>query len=321
MTCRGEPVPVGHHRGRADRSLQRVRPLRRRSPSPTSWSAISWWPRRPSRTRTSARRVILVLDHGLHGALGRGDRPPRRGRRRPAPAPVARRGHAARRAVHRWTGGAQLAHRPGPAGARAGRRRRSRPVVRRAGGCWSTTTGRWGPSTWAADPAAVRRVAGRAPGCSRAMPGGTAASWRTRSTRVVVRGAGRGPGPHLADPEGLWRRVLRRQGGALALVSGFPVGPDHQLTPTARTPATRVPPAVAGRRRQTGHVQSLGTALGLGHRRPQQLDEGPGRGRREPAAALGHADPSAGESGHSAPGGTGPAAMPGMAVAGRMAGP
>ena len=28
-----------------------------------------------------------------------------------------------------------------------------------------------------------------------------------------------------ADPEGLWRRVLRRQGGALALVSGYPSDP------------------------------------------------------------------------------------------------
>ncbi|MGA2837034.1 MAG: YqgE/AlgH family protein [Acidimicrobiales bacterium] len=28
--------------------------------------------------------------------------------------------------------------------------------------------------------------------------------------------------PISADPEGLWRRVLRRQGGALALVSGYP---------------------------------------------------------------------------------------------------
>jgi len=33
--------------------------------------------------------------------------------------------------------------------------------------------------------------------------------------------------PISADPEGLWRRVLRRQGGALALVSGFPADPAH----------------------------------------------------------------------------------------------
>ncbi len=31
--------------------------------------------------------------------------------------------------------------------------------------------------------------------------------------------------PISADPENLWRRVLRRQGGALALVSGFPEDP------------------------------------------------------------------------------------------------
>ncbi len=33
------------------------------------------------------------------------------------------------------------------------------------------------------------------------------------------------PDPISADPEGLWRRVLRRQGGALAVVSGFPEDP------------------------------------------------------------------------------------------------
>jgi len=33
--------------------------------------------------------------------------------------------------------------------------------------------------------------------------------------------------PISADPEGLWRRVLKRQGGALALVSSFPADPTH----------------------------------------------------------------------------------------------
>jgi putative transcriptional regulator len=31
--------------------------------------------------------------------------------------------------------------------------------------------------------------------------------------------------PISADPEGLWRRVLKRQGGALAVVAGFPSDP------------------------------------------------------------------------------------------------
>jgi putative transcriptional regulator len=31
--------------------------------------------------------------------------------------------------------------------------------------------------------------------------------------------------PISADPEGLWRRVLRRQGGSLAVVSGYPLDP------------------------------------------------------------------------------------------------
>jgi putative transcriptional regulator len=34
------------------------------------------------------------------------------------------------------------------------------------------------------------------------------------------------PDPVSADPEGLWRRVLRRQGGALAVVSGYPADPS-----------------------------------------------------------------------------------------------
>ena len=41
----------------------------------------------------------------------------------------------------------------------------------------------------------------------------------------VVRAEARDP--ISADPEGLWRRVLRRQGGALALVSGYPADPAH----------------------------------------------------------------------------------------------
>ena len=32
--------------------------------------------------------------------------------------------------------------------------------------------------------------------------------------------------PISADPEGLWRRVLRRQGGALAVLSGYPSDPS-----------------------------------------------------------------------------------------------
>ena len=40
----------------------------------------------------------------------------------------------------------------------------------------------------------------------------------------VVRAEARDP--ISADPEGLWRRVLKRQGGALALVSSFPSDPN-----------------------------------------------------------------------------------------------
>jgi putative transcriptional regulator len=39
----------------------------------------------------------------------------------------------------------------------------------------------------------------------------------------VIRAAA--PDAISADPESLWRRVLRRQGGALAVVAGFPEDP------------------------------------------------------------------------------------------------
>jgi hypothetical protein len=62
--------------------------------------------------------------------------------------------------------------------------------------------------------------------CSRGMPGGTRVQLEAEideGSWYVIRAEA--PDPISADPEGLWRRVLRRQGGALAVVSGFPEDP------------------------------------------------------------------------------------------------
>ena len=172
-----------------------------------------------------SRRVVLVLDHGDPGALGVVlDRPGgvAVGELLPQWQEL---GHRPRRAVHRRTGGPQRADRPGPAGLPGRRPPTGRPSAPRGGGCWSTVTARWGPSTW---PRTRPRAGGRssAPGCSPATPGWDSGQLEAEidegSWYVVPAEAA---DPISADPESLWRRVLRRQGGALALVSGFPEDP------------------------------------------------------------------------------------------------
>ncbi len=166
------------------------------------------------------RRVVLVLDHGGHGALGLViDRPggvavgellPEWHPLATPPAELFTGGPVARNAL---IGLARLTSRDGadtapapdrmeaPGGCRApgGNRRPARPI--RAS--WPT------PSSGCAS--------------SPVMPGGTRANSRTEieeGSWYVVPAEARDP--ISADPEGLWRRVLRRQGGALAVVGGFP---------------------------------------------------------------------------------------------------
>jgi putative transcriptional regulator len=171
-----------------------------------------------------ARRVILVLDHGVHGALGVVvDRPG---------------GVAVDQLMAQWH---DLATPPaelftgGPVS-----RNSLIGLVRLAARSFGEEDSPDHPVGWrllvdddrpvgtvdlAADPA---RFAGAVVG-ARLFSG--YAGWESgqleqeiaEGSWYVVRAEARDP--ISADPEGLWRRVLRRQGGALALVSGFPSDP------------------------------------------------------------------------------------------------
>ena len=172
------------------------------------------------------RRVILLLDHGVHGALGVVlDRPGGVGveqllpQWRPlatAPAELFTGGPVARNSL---IGLVRLGSRgdavEGSPGCPVGWRLLvddDRPI---------------GTVDLAADPALLEgTVVG-----ARLFSG--YAGWESgqledeieEGSWYVVRAEARDP--ISADPEGLWRRVLRRQGGALALVSGFPADPAH----------------------------------------------------------------------------------------------
>lgn len=173
-----------------------------------------------------ARRVILLLDHGVHGALGVViDRPggvavdqllPRWHDLATAPAELFTGGPVARNSL---IGLVRLASRhaalDGSPGRPAGWRLLvddDRPIgtvdlnVDPAEGGGSIVGARLfsGYAGWEADQLEDEIAEG---------------SW------YVVRAEARDP--ISADPEGLWRRVLKRQGGALALVSGYPDDPAH----------------------------------------------------------------------------------------------
>jgi putative transcriptional regulator len=167
-----------------------------------------------------SRRVVLVLDHGDHGALGVViDRPG---------------GVAVRELLPEWQA---LATPPaelfvgGPVARNA-----LVGLVRLA-----STDVAFEPAGWrllveaerpvgtvdlAADPAAV---AGSIVG-ARLFSG--YAGWDSGQLEAEIEEGSwyvveaRAPDLISADPEGLWRRVLRRQGGALAVVSGFPDDPS-----------------------------------------------------------------------------------------------
>ena len=172
------------------------------------------------------RRVILVLDHGLHGALGVViDRPggvtvdqlmPRWHALATAPAELFTGGPVARNSL---IGLVRLVSREAAAEGAAGRPEGWRMVV--------DDDRPIGTVDLATDPDAL----GDAVVAARLFSG--YAGWESgqledeieEGSWYVVRAEGRDP--ISADPEGLWRRVLKRQGGALALVAGFPVDPAH----------------------------------------------------------------------------------------------
>jgi putative transcriptional regulator len=168
-----------------------------------------------------ARRVVLVLDHGVHGALGVViDRPggvrvdqllPQWQALATPPSELFTGGPVARNAL---IGLVRLAARDGvdddvPAGWRL-LVDDERPV---------------GTVDLATDPADLADAIEGA----RLFSG--YAGWDSAQIEeeidegswYVVTAEARDP--ISADPEGLWRRVLRRQGGALALESGFPADP------------------------------------------------------------------------------------------------
>ncbi len=173
-----------------------------------------------------ARRVILLLDHGAHGTLGVViDRPggvavdqllPRWHALATAPAELFTGGPVSRNSliglVRLGSRGAAVEGAPGrPVGWRL-LVDDDRPI--------GTVDLNADPADYADSVVGARLFSGYA-------------GWETgqleeeiaEGSWYVVRAEGRDP--ISADPEGLWRRVLRRQGGALALVSGFPADPAH----------------------------------------------------------------------------------------------
>lgn len=171
-----------------------------------------------------ARRVILVLDHGLHGALGVViDRPggvgvdqllPQWHDVATPPAELFTGGPVARnsliglvRLVSRGMGEDESPGRP------PGWRQLvddDRPV--------GTVDLGADPADFASSLAGARLFSGYA-----GWDGGQLDDEIREGSWYVLPAEARDP--ISADPEGLWRRVLRRQGGALSLVSGFPSDP------------------------------------------------------------------------------------------------
>lgn len=167
-----------------------------------------------------ARCVLLVLDHGVHGALGVVlDRPggvsvdevlPQWQPLATTPAEVFTGGPVARNAliglVRRRT---VREEDDTPAGWRV-LVDHERPV--------GTVDLSADPTQMADEVEGARLFSGYAGWDTEQLEGEILeGSW------YVVRAEARDP--ISADPEGLWRRVLRRQGGALALVSGYPPDP------------------------------------------------------------------------------------------------
>jgi putative transcriptional regulator len=173
---------------------------------------------------TFARRVVLLLDHGVLGALGVViDRPggvavgqllPRWHDLATTPAELFTGGPVARDSV---IGLVRLAGRglaaPGAPGCPVGWRllvEDERPV--------GTVDLQADPAPYAGSIVGARLFSGYA-----GWEAGQLEDEIAEGAWYVVRAEARDA--ISADPEGLWRRVLRRQGGALALVSGYPADP------------------------------------------------------------------------------------------------
>ncbi len=171
-----------------------------------------------------ARRVILVLDHGAHGALGVViDRPggvavgellPQWHSLATAPAELFTGGPVARNAL---IGLVRLTSRP-ELGDQA--------LLEQCGWRLLVDADRpVGTVDLSSDPAVV----GASITGARLFSG--YAGWDSNQLEEEIEDGSwyvvpaEARDPISADPEGLWRRVLRRQGGALAVVAGFPEDP------------------------------------------------------------------------------------------------
>jgi len=171
-----------------------------------------------------SRRVVLVLDHGDHGTLGVVlDRPggvgvgelmPRWDALATAPSELFTGGPVARNAL---IGLARMASRDAVAAGATTRPTGWRLLVDGERPVGTIDLGAE-PSQWAGATVGVRLFSGYA-------------GWDAAQLEAeIVEGSwyvlpAEERDPLSADPESLWRRVLRRQGGALAVVSGFPENP------------------------------------------------------------------------------------------------
>lgn len=168
-----------------------------------------------------SRRVLLILDHGDHGALGVViDRPggvavgellPQWQELATPPGELFTGGPVARNAL---IGLVRLHRRPGPAEHELVGWRMLVDTERPVG----TVDLASEPAELAGSVEGVRVFSGYA-----GWDSGQLESEIDEGSWYVIPAEARDP--ISADPEGLWRRVLRRQGGALAVVSGFPTDP------------------------------------------------------------------------------------------------
>ncbi len=170
------------------------------------------------------RRVILVLDHGLHGALGVVlDRPggvdvdqllPRWHDAATAPAELFTGGPVSRNSL---IGLVRLVSREAGEAGSPGRPTGWHLLVDDERPVGTVDLGA-DPALFAGSLVGARLFSGYA-----GWEAGQLDDEIGEGSWYVVPAEARDP--ISADPEGLWRRVLRRQGGALALVSGFPSDP------------------------------------------------------------------------------------------------